>query len=687
VTDAPGKRRPLAGAVARIRRISLLTRFGVISLVLVVALGVVLGQRLQQTLERRTLDDAVRSAEVAANVGIKQLVTPDDLDHDFVPLSEDRRAALDESLGSSLSKNGIVRLKLWNRQHWIVYSDNPRLVNRWFPGDDLIERAFRGETTSEITDLNASEELEERRFGQLLAVYVPLRVGDDGTFARGDDGDVVGAFEIYLPYRPIAAAIEADSRNLSTALAVGLAVLYLALFRLVAGASRRLRRQARENEHLATHDARTGLPNRRLLSEITARTLRSRTDGEHVIMALVDLDRFKEINDTLGHDFGDRLLAEVATRLEERFGQHATVASLGGDEFAVLLPPSSAIEDVPALGIAVGSALEVPFSIDGIDVSVRGSVGLAVAPDDADTPEELLQCADVAMYVAKRNHSHFRRYHPSIDQYDPEHLRLAAEVRRSIDAGHFQLAYQPKVRFDNGEIHGLEALVRWNHPERGLLSPDKFLPIIEHTELIGALTYSLLDQAMGDWRRWADRGWDLPIAVNLAARTVLDPELPGRIHETLARHGAPVSALELELTESAVLADPDEARRSLEVLHDAGLVLAVDDFGTGYASIAYLTELPVSVVKIDMSFARYVTTDPQAAAIVQFTVDLARHLRLAVVAEGVEDQPTFDELATLGCDLAQGYHVCRPQFADVLTTWLESGRYHVRRIDQQELQP
>lgn len=650
---------------------------------LVVALGVVLGNRLQRTLEQRTVTDAIRAAEVAANVGIKQLVTPDDLTHDFVPLSAERRAALDASLGTSLSKNGIVRLKLWNRQHWIVYSDNPELVSRWFPGDELIEASFRGRTTSEITDLEGAEELEERKFGQLLAVYVPLRA-EGGEFTSGDSGTVVGAFEIYLPYTPIAAAIAADTRSLYATLIVGLAILYVALFRLVAGASRRLRRQARENAHQATHDARTGLANRRLLSETIDRTLRERGDGQFVIMALLDIDRFKEINDTLGHHFGDLVLAQVATRLTDHFGRHATVASLGGDEFAVLMPPTTAIEDVAALGVAIGTTLEAPFSIDGIEVAVRGSIGLAVAPDDAVTSEQLVQRADVAMYVAKRNHSHFRRYHPSIDGYDPEHLRTAADVRRAMDAGEFELAYQPKVDFDTGVVHGVEALVRWHHPERGLLAPDKFLPIIEHTELIGSLTHHLLEQALGQWRRWADRGWDIPIAVNLAARTVLEPDLHRRILDALARHGAPVSALELELTESAVLADPDEARLALERLHAAGLQLAVDDFGTGYASIAYLTELPVDVVKIDMSFARYVTTDPKAAAIVRFTVDLARHLDLQLIAEGVEDAATFDELARLGCDIAQGYHVCRPKFADDLTAWFETGEYPVRPLDRQE---
>lgn len=663
---------------ARLGRISLLTRFGVISLVLLIALGLILADRLQRTQRERTLSDAVRSAEIAANVGIKPLLSPDDLLSDFVPLSEERRGQLDDKLGASSSSNGIVRLKIWNRQHWIVYSDNPRLVGRWFAGDEFIESAFGGTTTSQITDLSAREELEEREFGELLAVYVPLRANDAGSFTSNSDGDVIGAFEVYLPYRPIAAAIARDTRNLYVTLAVGLAVLYLALFRLVAGASRRLRRQAEENAHQATHDALTDLPNRRALDDVIRRQLDELCPDERLLMALIDLDRFKEINDTLGHAMGDRVLFIVGERLASTFGRHATVARLGGDEFAIVTIAGADGSDVTALALAIEAALEPQMEVDGIEVSVRASIGLAMAPDDAGDSVLLLQHADVAMYVAKRTHSRHRRYHPALDSHSPERLYLAADVRRAIDAGEFYLAFQPKVSFADRSVHGVEALVRWRHPERGVIFPGDFLPIIEHTDLINPLTRHLLDLAMEQWRIWQDRGWDIPIAVNLAARTVLDPDLYEHLEDVLRRYDAPASALELELTESAVLSDPAEANLVLERLSDRGFPLAVDDFGTGYASLAYLMALPIDIVKIDMSFARHVLTDPQAAAVVRFTVSLARQLELLVVAEGVEDAATFDELARLGCDLAQGYHIAKPVTGHELTGWLASGEYPVR---------
>lgn len=663
---------------ARLGRISLLTRFGVISLVLLIALGLILADRLQRTQRERTLSDAVRSAEIAANVGIKPLLSPDDLLSDFVPLSEERRGQLDDKLGASSSSNGIVRLKIWNRQHWIVYSDNPRLVGRWFAGDEFIESAFDGTTTSQITDLSAREELEEREFGELLAVYVPLRANDTGSFTSNSDGDVIGAFEVYLPYRPIAAAIARDTRNLYVTLAVGLAVLYLALFRLVAGASRRLRRQAEENAHQATHDALTDLPNRRALDDVIRRQLDELCPDERLLMALIDLDRFKEINDTLGHAMGDRVLFIVGERLAATFGRHATVARLGGDEFAIVTIAGADGSDVTALALAIEAALEPQMEVDGIEVSVRASIGLAMAPDDAGDSVLLLQHADVAMYVAKRTHSRHRRYHRALDSHSPERLFLAADVRRAIDAGEFYLAFQPKVSFADRSVHGVEALVRWRHPERGVIFPGDFLPIIEHTDLINPLTRHLLDLAMEQWRIWQDRGWDIPIAVNLAARTVLDPDLYEHLEDVLRRYDAPASALELELTESAVLSDPAEANLVLERLSDRGFPLAVDDFGTGYASLAYLMALPIDIVKIDMSFARYVLTDPQAAAVVRFTVSLARQLELLVVAEGVEDAATFDELARLGCDLAQGYHIAKPVTGHELTSWLASGEYPVR---------
>ena len=652
----------------RVRRPSLLAQFGLLSFVLLAAVGVVLANRLQDTYRERTLDDAVRSAEIVAQVGIQPLLTPADLERDFVPLDADRLETLDASLRSSVSANGVVRIKIWNRQHWIVYSDNERLVGRWFVGDDALTLAFDGVTNSFVTDLSRPEEMEERDFGRLLAVYVPLRVGDDGMFTSDPTGEVVGAFEIYLPYEPLAAAIRTDTRRLSIAIAIGFVVLYLGLFRLVAGASRRLRRQSAENAFQATHDALTGLPNRRLLQPTVERLVRRRAEGTQIALLLLDLDRFKEINDTLGHRSGDEVLCAVAARLSES-ASVSSVARPGGDEFVVLI---EATDRAGALALAdsIVALLEEPIEIRGIRLCIRTAIGVALAPDHGEDAETLLQHADVAMYVAKRSGTVCQIYDEGLDEYSPERLGLAAEVRRAIADGEIVLAYQPKLDVATGAVRGVEALVRWKHPERGIVMPGEFLPIIENTELIGPLTWHVLDVAVADAASWHRAGLDLEVAVNLSARSISDPELVSRVQHTLDRHGLPADLLELELTESAVLGDHAQASATLEALRDLGVTLAVDDFGTGYASISYLTTLPLDVLKIDRSFVGVLRTDRTAAAVVGFTMDLARHLGLRVVAEGVEDEPTLDALRDLRCDQAQGWLISRPMFAEDLLVWL-----------------
>ena len=633
-------------------------------------LGVVLAAVLRTTVQERAVTDAIRTAEVAAGIGIIPVLQPADLTSDFVPLTPERVADLDAALSTALTSNGIVRLKVWNRQHWLVYSDNAELRRRWFPGNDLLEDSFAGRVTSEITDLSAPEEFEERDFGQLLAVYVPLRVDEQGEL-DATEGEVVGSFEIYLPYAPIAASIAQDTRELYIALALGLGLLYVGLYQLVSRASRRIRRQSEENHHLATHDALTDLPNRRQFQERTdAAIAADRRDGHTTAVLLVDLDRFKELNDAIGHASGDVLLTRIGGRLVDRLGDDAVVARLGGDEFALLFRAQDPDVDPYELGQRVIDALDGTFEIEGLEVDVPASVGVALAPGHGLDASTLVRRADVAMYVAKRARSGVEVYAAEDDVFNAERLELAAEVRRAIDQHELVVFLQPKIDIASGRTKGAEALVRWQHPERGLLGPGEFMSVVETTELIKPLTLQVLDMSLAALRDLLDDGHELSVAVNLAAGSLSDVELPSQVADALVRHGVTAEHLELEITETSLLGDPVRVLRVLHALSEMGVTLSVDDFGTGYASLAYLTELPVDVVKIDQSFIRDLS-DAHNLAVTRYSIELARTLGLETVAEGVEDPLTLDMLHSLGCDLAQGYHFSGPLPVDDFARWIE----------------
>jgi diguanylate cyclase (GGDEF)-like protein len=652
-------------------RVSLLARFGLISLGLVIVLGVVLGESLESSLHSRTVGDAVRTAEVAANIGVLPILQPADLEHNFLPLPAARTAQLDTALLDSFSKNNIVRLKIWNTEHFVVWSDNKLLRQRWFPGDDELNESFKGPVTAEVTDLRASDELDTANTERLLSVYVPLRVGTDGHFTEDVNAKIVGAFEIYLPYQPIASAINHDTRRLFLTLALGLALLYLALFRIVARASRDLRRQVEANRHQAMYDMLTDLPNRALFTDrLEQVAIQARRNGTVAAALLLDLDRFKEINDALGHESGDQLLRHIGFRISQRLRAQDTVARLGGDEFGVVLPGLTHARDAIAVAEDIAVALEETFDIDNIEIDVRASIGVACT-DDADDAAELLRHADVAMYVAKRSHSGIELYSKKHDLFSAERLALASEVRRAIEQHELVVHYQPKIDLRTGRADSVEALVRWQHPTRGLLGPGEFLPVVESTHLIKPLTLYVLDEAMRQTHVWNDAGERIRVAVNLAAACAGDTRLPAQIAELLDRHDIDPTLLEIELTETAVLDDPARAKTVLEALSTLGVRSSVDDFGTGYASIAYLTGLPISTLKIDQSFILDLSA-PGNLAVARYTIELARTLGLVTVAEGVETEENLRILHELGCDEAQGFLFARPQPAEACLTWIQS---------------
>ncbi|GAA2375961.1 hypothetical protein GCM10010170_079800 [Dactylosporangium salmoneum] len=422
-------------------------------------------------------------------------------------------------------------------------------------------------------------------------------------------------------------------------------------------------------------DQLTGLPNRALLQDRTEQVLRAadRT-GEPAALLLIDLDRFKEVNDTLGHHNGDLLLQQVARRLTGVLRGSDTVARLGGDEFAVLLPTVGGVEDALAVSAKIADALDTPFLLEGLSLEVDGSVGVAVYPDHADDSSQLLQRADVAMYAAKTGHLRQVAYDPRLDQHNPHRLGLLGQLRRAITGGELVVFYQPKADASSGAILGAEALVRWQHPEHGLLAPNEFIPLAETTGLIRQLTSYVLATALRDCRAWRDAGHDVSVAVNVSARCLLDLELPVEIQRLTEEHEVPTDRLIVEITESVIMSDPNRALEVLNRLHALGVRLAIDDFGTGYSSLAYLKNLPVQELKVDRSFVTHMRERESELAIVRSTVDLGHNLGMHVVAEGVEDAATWQELSALGCDEIQGYFLGRPMPAGDVIGWLGSHR-------------
>ena len=418
-------------------------------------------------------------------------------------------------------------------------------------------------------------------------------------------------------------------------------------------------------------DQLTGLPNRALLRDRAQQALRlAGRQGLTAALLLLDLDRFKEVNDTLGHHHGDLLLQQVAERLHGSLRGSDTVARLGGDEFAVLLPQIASVEEATAVADKLSAAIEAPFTLDGLTLDVDASIGVAVYPDHASDANELLQRADVAMYAAKATHAGYTVYDPYMDQHNPRRLSLLGQLRRALAAGELVVHYQPKADVRSGRILGVEALVRWQHPEHGLLGPGEFVPLAETTGLIRPLTAHVLDAALRQCRAWRDAGRALSVAVNLSTRCLLDLTLPDQITALLEDTAVAPERLVLEITESSIMTDPTRALEILNRLHALGVQLAIDDFGTGYSSMAYLKSLPVDELKVDRSFVQHLRHNLSDAVIVRSTVDLGHNLGLRVVAEGVEDQATWQELATLGCDSVQGYYLARPMPAAELAAWL-----------------
>jgi diguanylate cyclase (GGDEF)-like protein len=436
-------------------------------------------------------------------------------------------------------------------------------------------------------------------------------------------------------------------------------------------ATEELEIKQQEQEWQALHDSLTGLPNRTLFMQRLHEAIdEAEPEGVQVAVMIMDLNDFKEINDTLGHHYGDLLLMEIGSRLQDVLREGDLIARLGGDEFGVVLPGLQDAAASVTIAERLLESLEQPIDLEGLAIDVTASLGIAIYPIHSQEVETLLRRADVAMYAAKETRGTYEMYAPSQDRYSPNRLTLISQIRPALENQEFSLYYQPKVGLGNGKVNGMEALIRWHHPERGLVQPDEFIPLAERTVLMRPLTMYVIDNVLAQWHRWARDGIDFSMAVNLSARNLLDVQLPEQVGELLDRWGVPPDRLVLELTESSLMADSVRSIGVLTRLSRVGVKISVDDFGTGYSSLSHLKRLPINEIKVDRSFVTNMRNDPNDALIVRATVDLGRNLGLQVVAEGVEDRETLEQLAEIGCDLAQGYYLSRPLPHTEVPAWL-----------------
>jgi diguanylate cyclase len=567
------------------------------------------------------------------------------------PVGDTRRAQLDALLDRRVLRPSasILRLRLVRADGLVTYSTDPAEIGK--PSGEAPRVAATVDAqavTSEVSTVRLGGEQTE-----VLRSFFPV-AGAGGA----------GAAVVLQDHEPIEALAREAFIPVAGVLEVVLILLYALLVPILARVSRRLVRQLERIRHQAYHDDLTGLPNRSQLRERLDAALAVDESGP-VAVLMLDLDRFKNVNDTFGHRGGDELLRRLADRMTGEVEQDLLVARLGGDELAVLAPGRSAAEAV-ALAREVRSIVGAPFTLDGVPVAVDASVGVALSPEDGLDADTLLRRADVAMFAAKGRRLGVARYDEGFDTSDRDRLALMSQLRRAIERGEIVLHYQPKIDLQTGVVCGVEALARWQHPERGLVPPGAFVPYAEQSGLTRDLTRRVLELAAEQAAAWRQAGDPLPVAVNVTMFDLLDEGFADELESLLERWSLFPADLELELTESAVMSEPERVLEVLERVSALGVGLAVDDFGTGYSSLGHLGRLPVDTIKIDRSFVVAMGQDEGNRAIVAATIDLGHALGLRVVAEGIETAESAAELRELGCDVGQGYGLGKPAPADEL---------------------
>ncbi len=622
----------------------LVLRFAIVAALSLAAAGALVVFVLRNLDVQRAEREAIDRAGLVTDVLFRPNLRPADLDG---VVTGKRRVALDRLLERHLLLDNVARVSLVTAKGLVVYSSDHRLIGSTVSRPDLVGEALRGNAVGAVDTVAAPRAGEPRE--KVLSAFVPVVVGKTER--------VPGAVVSDLSYEAIAGSADEAFFPVAGVFEIALVGLFLLLVPSLGSASKRLRRHASELEYRANHDELTGLPNRYRFSTDTSQMLTESKTGQ-VAVLLVDLDRFKEINDTLGHAAGDVLLQEASSRLKTSVG-NAVLARLGGDEFALAVEIDDEAEAMD-LARRIQLTVERPFALGGFTVQLGGSVGVAISPEHGLDAESLLRHADHAMYAAKRAGGGTALYDPADDSNGLDRLALMAELREAIDAGALDVWYQPIVSLESAEAHAVEALVRWDHPERGMLAAGAFVPLAEQTGMIKALNRLVLEKALAQQSQWQASGVDVDVTVNLTMIDLLDTSLPGAVSAALATAEVGPKGLILEITETTAMTDSVRVRETLERLRGMGVRLAIDDFGTGHSSLAYLQNLPVQIMKIDRSFTNAMLRDRGSEAIIRSTIELGRSLGLTVVAEGIETAEQWEKLVELGCRYGQGYFLSPP---------------------------
>jgi diguanylate cyclase (GGDEF)-like protein len=612
------------------------------SLVPVTILGVILVHDYQDGALERGRDQGRAQASVIMQMAVAPSLSGIDLSE---RLTNDERARLRSATDLAIFSGSVSHLRLRSFSGTVAFSDDDSVLDALPVSDPAFQAASNGGTDVRIVP--GATPLTDT-----IRVLEPV--------IAASNGQATGVLEIYLPYHAIALKVQAETNQAIARLGLGLLALYAVLALISWWTSRSLRRLAAADEHQSLHDPLTGLPNRELFRLTMEDALARGQRGERGALVLADLDHFKDVNDTLGHSAGDDLLRVVGRRLIETLRTDDTVARLGGDEFGLVLPRSSDRSETVALLARVRRALSEEVVLEGVALRIEASFGVCFYPDDADTVENLLHHADVAMYQGKHNPSGIVLYEPATAPPAMHAITVQSELRRALERDELVLHYQPKIELATGRTDGVEALVRWQHPERGLLPPSEFLPAAENSDLIESLTTWVLRRALADHAAWTEAGHRWTVAVNVSARNLASMDFVDLVCEILQESGVQPDQLHLEVTETALAFDPTLAMRVITALSDHGISVAIDNFGVGYTSLSQLAILGVSEIKIDRTFTTLLPGTAQDRAIVRSVIDLGHSLGCLVTATGVESKDVADWLLNARCDLAQGFLWLRP---------------------------